>query len=178
VIQNLGTSLKHSGAGLNFQDFPGEDDNTIPSRPVDPSPARWEAASSAIPVVFRVGVAYDAVSAGANRLSLLGEFNEQYNNDPSFGGGAEWSWAPEDGPIAASVRGSYAFQPDNDIDTREENEFGESLSVDDEGMDGLNVGAGLRYNLTDSFQVRADYAWRHWGVLGSRNMFTFAFGWR
>jgi len=178
VIQNLGTSLKHSGAGLNFQEFPGGDDNTVPSRPVDPSPARWEAASSAIPVVFRVGLSYDVVSAGANRLSLLGEFNEQYNNDPSFGGGAEWAWAPEDGPIAASLRGSYAYQPDNSLSSREEREAGESLSVEDEGMDGLTLGGGLRYNLGESLQVRADYAWRHWGVLGTRNMFTVAFGWR
>jgi hypothetical protein len=44
-------------------------------------------------------------------------------------------------------------------------------------MDGMVFGGGLRYRFA-GYEARADYAYRHFGVLGSRNVFTFGFGWR
>lgn len=177
VIQNLGSGLKHTGSGLDFNSFPSSEDPNFPVRGVDPSPARFEAASAPLPVVFRVGVAYDVVSAASNRLSLLGEFNELYNNDPSFGFASEYEWAPQEGPLAVALRGSYAYQPDNAIASSEEDDFGGRTSVQDEAMDGMVFGGGLRYRFA-GYEARADYAYRHFGVLGSRNVFTFGFGWR
>ena len=41
----------------------------------------------------------------------------------------------------------------------------------------LALGGGLRFDVSD-YQVRADYAWRHYGQLGSRNVFSVSLGWR
>lgn len=177
VIQNLGSSLKHSGSGLDFNAFPISPDPSFPVRAVDPSPARYEAADAPLPVVFRVGLAYDVVSSAANRVSLLGEFNEHYNNDPSFGVASEYEWKPEDAPLSLALRGSYSYQPDNAISTSEDVAFAGRTSVNDEGLDGLVLGGGLKYQFA-GYQVQADYAFRHFGVLGSRNVFTFGFAWR
>lgn len=177
VIQNLGSSLKHSGAGLDFDAFPISPDPSFPVRGVDPSPARFQAADAPLPVAFRVGVVYDVVSAASSRLSMLGEFNEFYNNDPSFGFGAEYEFTPEATPLALALRGSYAYQPDNALTATEETNFAGYTTVDNENLDGMVLGGGLRYLLA-GYQVQADYAYRHFGVLGSQNVFTFGFAWR
>jgi hypothetical protein len=177
VIQNLGTTIKHSGSGLDFSTFPTSPDPNFPVQGVDPSPARFDAQTSAIPVVFRVGVAYDVLSAATNRLTLGGEFNEHYNNSPSFGFSSEFAWTPAEKPLAAALRASYAHQPDNDLSGEEAQTYAGATSVDNEGMDGLALGGGLRFNISD-YQVRADYAWRHFGVLGTRNVISFNIGWR
>lgn len=177
VIQNLGSSLKHSGAGLDFDAYPVSPDPSFPVRGVDPSPARFVAADAPLPVAFRVGVVYDVVSAASNRVSLLGEFNEFYNSDPSFGFGSEYEFTPEATPLALALRGSYAYQPDNTLSSAEEEAFAGYTTVSDENLDGLVLGGGLRYQLA-GYQLQADYAYRHFGVLGSRNVFTFGFAWR
>jgi hypothetical protein len=178
VIQNLGlTGLKHSGTGMNFEGFPQSPDPAFPVQGLDPAPARFEAQSSVIPVVFRVGVSYDVLSSAANRLTLGGEFNEYYNNQPSFGLSGEYAWSPENLPLAAALRGSYAYQPDNRLSSQEEVDFAGRTTASNEGLDGLTVGGGLNYS-TSNYLIRADYAWRHFGVLGSRNVFTLSFGWR
>jgi hypothetical protein len=68
VIQNLAKELKHSGSGLDFSSFPESPDPNFPEQGVDPAPARFEAQESPLPVVFRVGVAYDIISSATNRL--------------------------------------------------------------------------------------------------------------
>ncbi|HSJ32945.1 MAG TPA: PorV/PorQ family protein [Longimicrobiales bacterium] len=177
VIQNLGTGLKHSGSGLDFNAFPETEDPSFPTQGLDPAPARFEAHEWQLPVVFRFGVAYDVVSAATNRVTLCGYFNEHYNNAPSFGLSGEFAWTPADVPVSAALRGSYAYQPDNDLSSQEEVDFASSTSVDNEGLDGLAIGGGLNFNLSD-YAVKADYAWRHFGVLGSRNVFSVGIGWR
>lgn len=177
IIQNLGTTLKHSGTGMEFETFPESPDPNFPVQGVDPVPARFQAQSSALPVVFRVGVAYDLISAATNRLTLGGEFNEHYNNSPAFGVSSEWAWTPADLPIAAALRGSYAYQPDNDLSGEEERNYAGLTSVDDESLDGLALGGGLSFNVAD-YRVKADYAWKHFGVLGSRNVFSVGINWR
>jgi hypothetical protein len=178
VIQNLGTTLKHSGSGLDFVQIPESPDPDFPSQPVDPSPARYETQDAAIPVVFRVSAAYDVVSSATNRLTMLGEFNEQYNNKASFGFGSEFAWTPENAPITAALRGSYAYQPDNSLSDQEEQDFAGYNEVDGAGLDGLTLGAGLGYNLGESSRINLDYAWRNFGVLGARSVFTVGIGWR
>ncbi len=178
VIQNLGTTLKHAGSGLDFSAFPQSEDPDFPVQSVDPSPARFEAASFPLPVVFRVGLAYDVLSSSTNRLSLLGEFNEFYNSDPSFGFASEFEWRPADTGLTTALRGSYAYQPDNYLSDREEADFGSAAtSVDNVGLDGLTLGGGIAYRFA-GYEARADYAYRHFGVLGGRNVITVGFAWR
>ena len=177
VIQNLGTTLKHSGSGLDFSAMPESPDPNFPEQGVDPAPARFEAQESPMPVVFRVGVAYDVVSSATNRLTLGGEFNEHYNSSPAFGFSSEFAWTPEDAPVAAALRGSYAYQPDNSLSGEEEEEFVGATADENTGLDGLALGGGVLFNVSD-YRIRADYAWRHYGQLGSRNVFSVSLGWR
>lgn len=173
VIQNqlVGAPLKHSGSGLDFEDFPDSPPG-IPSTPLDPYPAKYEAQATPLPVAFRFGVAYDVVSRPGSRLSLMSEFNDVYNTESSFGFAGEYEWSPPDGPLSAALRGSYSYQGDND-----EADFNLTYGDDDVGMDGVVLGGGLKYRFA-SYEARVDYAWRHFGVLGARNVFSVSLGWR
>jgi hypothetical protein len=180
TIQNLdvlGIGLKHSGPGLGVDVDPISDDPTTPGNVgVDPARGQVEATEFPIPVVYRVGLAYDIMSAADRRLTLLTDFNEPYQTKPGFSIGGELAWTPADMPIGAALRGSYAYQGDNDFDERRGDPFDAQVDADKSGMDGINAGAGLSYKLSN-YQLRLDYAFRHFGVLGTRNAFTFALSW-
>jgi hypothetical protein len=175
VIQNLGGSLEHSGSGLDVGVFPVSDDPEAPVVNLDPAPGRFRAQSFPIPTTFRVGLVWDVLSTANNRVSLGGEFNEPNNTDPSWGFAGEYEWLPPEGSIGAALRGSYSYQPDNSVTTLEEQQQGPSLAADNKGLDGMALGGGLRWRFA-SYEARLDYTYRHFGVLGSRNVFTLAFG--
>jgi hypothetical protein len=176
VIQNLGSTMRHSGSGLDFGELPEDDD--IPVTAVDPFAARFLASEFSLPIAFRVGVSYDVLSSDANRLSLLGQFSEVSNvNQPGFGLAGEYEWSPVDMPLAVALRGGYDFQSDNSFNDTEEAEFEGAYDTDNgDGMDGLTLGGGLEYAIGD-LGLGFDYAYRHFGVLGSRNVFSVSFGW-
>jgi len=173
VIQNqvLGSGLKHTGSGLDFENYP-ESPPGVPSQPLDPYPARYETQASPLPVAFRFGIAYDVISSPSSRLSLMGEFNDIYSTESSFGLAGEYEWSPPDGPLSLALRGSYSYQGDND-----EAELGATYGDKNIGLDGVVLGGGLKYRFAN-YEARVDYAWRHFGVLGPRNVFTVSFGWR
>ena len=177
VIQNLGSTMRHSGPGLDFEELPDEG-GEVPVTAVDPFAARFLASEFSLPIAFRVGVAYDVLSSDANRLSLLGQFSEVSNiNQPGFGFAGEYEWTPVDMPLAVALRGGYDFQSDNSFNDTEEDEFAGAFDTDKgDGLDGLTLGGGLEYALGD-FGLGFDYAFRHFGVLGSRNVFSVSFGW-
>ena len=177
MLQNLGTPIEHTGAGLRQDVFPEPDDNNFPSTPLDPYAAEIQAAEWQLPVLFRVAVAHDVLSTDANRVSLIGQFTETNNNDAMVGFAGEYAWTPTDLPVGAALRGSYEFQPDNDWDGETSEELDEAYETDSsDSLDGLVLGGGLRYGLGD-LTAGFDYAWRHFGVLGTRHVFTVSFGW-
>ena len=177
VIQNLGSTLQHSGPGLQVDHMP-EDTDELPVTAVDPFAARFLASDFTLPIAFRVGVAYDVLSSDANRLSLLGQFSEVSNiNQPGFGFAGEYEWTPVDMPIEVALRGGYDFQSDNSFSSSEEAAFAGAADTENgDGLDGLALGGGLEYNLGD-YGLGFDYGYRHYGVLGSRNVFSVSFGW-
>ncbi len=178
MIQNLGSQIDHSGSGLDFTAFPGDpNDPNDPSANLDPAPARFRSQSFPLPTTFRVGLAYDVVSSEASRLSLLGEFNETNNTDPSWSFAGEYEWDQPTGRLAAALRLSYSYQPDNYLSSGEEAQFAGSIAVDDRGLDGLALGGGLRYRFAQ-YEGRLDYAYRHFGVLGHVDVFTLGFSLR
>ncbi len=180
VIQNLGSQLEHSGSGLDFEALPPSDDPEAPVANLDPAPARFRAQSFPLPTTFRVGLVYDLLSTQANRVTVGSEFNEQNNADPSWGFGAEYEWTQPDGPISAALRGSYSYQPDNVLGEGELADFrstGRIVAADNKELDGLALGGGLVYRFTD-YEARIDYTYRHFGVLGDVNVFTFGFALR
>ena len=170
VIQNLGGSLEHTGTGLDFLAFPDGD----PSANVDPSPSRFRAQAFPLPTTFRAGLAYDVVSTFNNRVTLMGEFIETNSTKPGWSFAGEYEWDNPNNAIAAALRGSYSYQADNYFSSEEEAQFAGAIEANDRGLDGLALGGGLKYRLSN-YEARLDYTFRHYGVLGSRDVFTFGF---
>jgi len=180
TIQNLdvfGIGLKHTGEGLSIPADPDTRDPGIPGDvAVDPANAEIQATAFPIPVVYRVGLAYDIMAGAERRLTLLGDFNEPYHTKPGFSVGGELAFTPTDMPFGAALRGSYAYQGDNDFAERRGDPFSAAVDNDDSSMDGITAGAGVSYKLSN-YKLQLDYAFRHFGVLGSRNAFTVGLSW-
>ncbi|MDH3297723.1 MAG: PorV/PorQ family protein [Gemmatimonadota bacterium] len=171
VVQNLGGTLSHSGDALRFRDFDGStNDPSLPDQRVDPIFAEIVTDGFPLPRLFRAGLSYDIVSGDNTRLTLLSEFVEANNTQPSFGFGGEFEWMSDVSPIGAALRGSYATQPDND-------DLGGLPCGCKDNLDGLGVGGGIFYQIADEYRVKFDYAFRHFGTLGSVDVFSVTFGW-
>lgn len=179
VIANLGTSLQHSGVGLDVSV------NRPPPPlqvdvPQDPQPARYQTESFNLPVVFRVALAYDFVSTAMTRVTVLGSFEQPNNSNPGGGGGLEWALTNiSQSGFSVMARGSYMYQPDNHFEASGQVSQGSGFSSaigDDRKLDGLALGGGLMYS-RDSFGLGLDYAYRHLGVLGGTNLFSATVYW-
>lgn len=169
TISNLGTELKHTGSALEIEttrDPPLGQGN----RAQDPVLARLTTTSFSLPTIFRVGLAYDFWNAPAGRLTLMSEFNQPNNNSASAAGGIEWALTDISGSgFSLVARGSYAYQPDNDI-TLTGAAFATTLDSD-ENKDGIALGGGIAY-ARGGFGLSFDYAYRHLGILGTANYFS------
>src|SRR5687768_18600929 len=77
TIQNLdvlGIGLKHSGSGLGVDVDPTSDDPGTPGNVgVDPARGEIEATEFPIPVVYRVGLAYDVMSSARSEERRVGK---------------------------------------------------------------------------------------------------------
>lgn len=167
MMLNYGTSLKQSGSVLNSGVSPLD-----PGMGVEDQPAQLRTSAFEPPTQFRVSIAYDVLASSNNRLTLLSEFFQPNDTDPGVGFGAEFNAQVTEG-LNAALRGSYAYQADNDATF--EGAFSSSAE-DDERFDGLAVGAGIGWQLS-SWNVGVDYAFRHMGVLPGVNMFSVKLGW-
>jgi hypothetical protein len=181
TIQNLdvfGVGLKHSGSGLSIPADPNTTDPGIPGDvSVDPARSQIDATEFPIPVVYRVGLAYDIMSSAERRFTLMTDFNEPYHTKPGFSLGGELAFTPESLPLGFALRGSYSYQGDNDLDQRRGENFSAAVDADNSSLDGINAGAGLSYRLGESYGFKLDYAFRHFGVLGTRNAFSLGLSW-
>jgi hypothetical protein len=176
VVANLGTDLSYSGDALNVES-PRDpaDPNTPPAGepPQLPQPAELSTKGFALPTMFRVAVAYDLITGETNRLTLLGDFNQANNNEAGFAGGAEWAMNRlGDTNFGVAVRGSYTYQPANNIEVDET----QTALGDEENLHGLAFGGGLNYGSPD-FSLGFDYAYKYMGVLGGTNFFSLSVGW-
>jgi len=172
TVANLGGALRHGGESLRFRDFNASGaDPSVPDQNVDPPFAENETDGFPLPRLFRIGLNYDVISGEAIRLSILGDFADANNQKPQFGFGGEFAWTSVDGPLGASLRGSYTTQPDNE-------DLGDSfIPATNVGMDGMAFGGGMFYRISDAYLVQFDYAYRHFGALGSVDAFTVTLGW-
>ena len=169
IVANYGTSLEAKGSVLNSDIDPIDDGMGVERQPVEMRTSAFEP-----PTQFRVGIAYDVMSASNNRVTVLSEFFQPNDSDPGFGFGAEWA-ATFSENFNAALRGSWSYQGDNAESNVSGAGFNSSAS-DSEGLDGLAVGAGVAWQL-GSWNVGADYAFRHMGILPSVNMFSIKLGW-
>jgi len=176
VIANLGSTLVHTGTGLdvnvNRPAPPGQED-----LPQDPQPARYQTESFGLPVVFRIGLSYDFVSSASSRLSVLGNFEQPNNANPTGGGGLEYALMDiGQSGFTVMARGSYDYKSDNNFKQDPTAEAGFTSTYPSEGLDGLALGGALAYARGDLF-ISLDYAYRHLGTLGGTNYFSATLNW-
>ena len=174
IIVNYGTSLKHSGPVLNTDVDPLDESMNVEVQPTVLRTSAFEP-----PTQFRVGIAYDAMSASNRRLTLLSEFFQPNDSDPGFGAGAEFMANVAEG-LSASLRGSFSFAGDNGGDSGGvSSAFSQSAFSSDNGkesLDGLALGGGLNWR-SGEWNVGVDYAFRHMGLLSGVHMFSVKLGW-
>jgi len=173
VVQNLGGSLRHAGDALRFRDFNGSTGEvSVPDQRVDPVFAEIVTDGFPLPRLFRAGLSYDVISGDNTRVTVLSEFVEPNNNKPYFGFGGEFEWMSPQSPIGAALRGSYTTQPDND------SALNGGLEAANSSKDGMGLGGGIFYQVADQYRIKVDYAYRHFGTLGSVDVFSVTFGWQ
>ena len=108
-----------------------------------------------------------AMDFGVNFHSEL--WNNPINQGAQCGMGGEFGWESLDSPIGGWLRGSYTTQPDNE-------DLG-GIDASNTGLDGMAFGGGLFYRIADRYRLQVDYAYKHYGALGSVDAFTFTIGW-
>jgi hypothetical protein len=177
VIQNLGSTIQHSGSGLDVtvRRAPPQGQEDLPQ---EGQPARLETKDFGLPIMFRVGLAYDFINSAASRVTVLGEFNQANNTNAGAGGGLEWALTNiGSSGFNVMARGSYNYQADNTLDPDAAVAgFATDLSSK-EGLDGLALGGGIGYNARNGFGLSVDYAFRHLGILGGTNFFSATIHW-
>ena len=171
-VLNLGSNLSYSGSALQVdagrEQIPGED-----PVPQNPQPSEFRTKDFPLPTVFRVGLAYDVITADNHHLTVLSDFNQPNNNGAGFSAGGEWMSQQLGGsPFGFALRGSYNFAPANNLDPV----ASPTALSDEENLQGLAFGGGLNY-ATDNFSLGVDYAWKYLGVLGGTNFFSITLGW-
>jgi hypothetical protein len=174
VLANLGSNLSYEGTGLrgevDREPIPGEDET-----PTLPQEATLNTKEFPLPTTFRVGLAYDVITGGNNRLTVLGDFNQPNNTTPGFAFGTEWmSTRIGNSNFGFALRGSYSYSGANGLDPVSQ----ETALNDEESLQGLALGGGLMFGQADGgFSFGLDYAYKYLGILGATNFFSFTLGW-
>jgi hypothetical protein len=174
VIQNLGTTLSHNGIALDAQVLRTGAD-TLPQQPAS---ASLKTKDWPLPIMFRVGLAYDLFQTTAGRFSLMGEFTQPNNSNPGFNFGGEYALGLGSSGFSLAGRVGMTYWPD-------ENTSADSTAATGAGFaSGLSnqlirwsAGGGLHYGRSGAFGFGVDYAYRSMGLLGGVNMFTFEVNW-
>ncbi len=177
VILNLGTNLRHDGSGLEAA-VPRVPPLGTQDIPQEPQPARLRASSWGLPVMFRVGVSFDVMTQGQNRVTLLSEFTQPTNTKPGAGAGLEFATTNVgNSGFSLAARGSYTIQPDNNL-TPDATAAGftSQQSTSAFSSDGLALGGGIAYG-RGTWKLGFDYAYRNLGPLGGTNFLSFSLGW-
>lgn len=176
VIQNLGSTLQHEGPGVETGVVPPPPLGTVPV-PREAQPASFRTKEFGLPVTFRVSVALDVVSMGANRVTVLSEFTQPNNTKPGASAGLEWaSTNLGNSGFSLAARGSYTINPDNQLDVGAGAGFTSGEKSGSFTSDGLALGGGIMYG-RGTVKFGLDYAWKSLGPLGSTNFFSFSLGW-
>ena len=179
VIQNLGSTLSHSGQALAtvVTRTPPNGNQDVPQ---EPATASLTAKSWPLPVIFRVGLAYDLFQTSAGRFSVLGEFTQPNNNAPGFNLGGEYGVSLGSSGFSVAGRASVTYWPDNNLsapDSGSTSYAGFSSTVGGTSQYRMSAGGGVYYRPSSGFGVGVDYAYRNLGLLGGVNMLSVGFTW-
>jgi len=105
-----------------------------------------------LPVVFRVGVAYDLVNSARNRLTLAADALHPNNNYEYINTGMQYRLSVKD--VAIQFRGGY-----------------KTLFLDN-STQGLALGFGMNFHLRGGSGLRFDYAYSDMNELGKVSNYT------
>jgi hypothetical protein len=176
VLQNLGSSLKHDGAGLNVA-VDRQPPLGTPQIPQEPQPSRLRSSGWTLPVLFRVSAALDLWSQGMNRVTVLSEFNQPNNTKPGAGVGLEWAGTNlGNSGFSLAARGSYTINPDNNVSDVNMGGLTSSFKSSSFTSDGIALGGGLGYT-RGTLHLGFDYTYKNLGPLGTTNFISFEVGW-
>jgi opacity protein-like surface antigen len=116
-------------------------------------PAELRTDAYSLPTSFRVGVSYSLIINEDNKVTFAMDAFHPNDNTESISIGSEWQFLN-----SFSVRGGYRdlFIPDSEA--------------------GLVLGAGVRVNVLESYNLRFDYAWADYGRLEQAHRFTISLG--
>lgn len=179
TIQNLGTTLRHTGEILDvnvLRPAPvGQQD-----QPQAPALATLRSKDWPLPTQFRVALAYDVFSTPMSRFSLLGQFTQPNNNEPGFGFGGEYDVQLGSSGFKLTPRASYTYQPANSMDPAAANDpayAGFQTGITN-GSFGLAYGGGISYRKGPrGFGFGVDYALKSFGPLGNTNIVSVGLTW-
>ena len=179
TIQNLGTNISHDGNVLDAQIIrnPPQGQQTVPQEPAN---GGLRTKSWQLPVGFRVALAYDVFATQMSRLTVLGEFTQPNNNNPTFGFAGEYDIKLGSSGFGLAPRVSWTYQPANNLNPAGPNDpnYAGFSSTASNGMDGFAAGAGLRWRKNpQSIGFGFDYAYRNMGLLGNVNTMSVGIMW-
>jgi len=116
-------------------------------------PAELRTDAYSLPTSFRVGISYPLIINEDNKVTFAIDAFHPNDNTESISIGSEWQFLN-----SFSVRGGYRdlFIPDSEA--------------------GLVLGAGVRVNVLESYNLRFDYAWADYGRLEQAHRLTISLG--
>ncbi len=143
-ISNMGPDLKFTGSDLDvpYDELTGEGSNSSIGAELKTTPY-------SLPMVFRLGMAYDVEMGPSSILTLSGELKHPSDNIQQGSFGAELGFSEK-----FFLRGGY------------------KLNYNEET---LAFGAGLSTFLSSSTNLVIDYAWQDFGRLSSTQKFSVGF---
>ncbi len=141
-ISNMGPSLQFSGSNLNFK-YQRDQDNTN----YDPVNASLATEGYDLPLVFRLGVAYDLLQTSMSTWTVTAEGKHPNDNMQQLSLGTEYSWNS-----TVALRAGYKFRYEEE---------------------GLTLGGGLLLSPAQDANLAVDYAWSDFGHLESVHRFSF-----
>ncbi len=142
-ITNMGADMKFTGNGL---EVPYSDSLTSDDSPVD---AELSTNPYSLPLMFRMGLAYDFTMGPKSVLTCSGEIRQPNDNERQGSLGAQYAFDDK-----FYLRGGYKFNYDEET---------------------LALGGGLRASLGQDTDLLIDYSWQDFGRLESAQRFSVGF---
>ncbi len=159
-MSNFGGDLAMSGSDLLQRvdidpNNPGGNKTLVANMKTDPWP---------MPLLFRVGVAMDAIKTEDVSLTVVGDALRPSDNDMSFNFGGEIGWHN-----MLFARGGYQSL----VTMNSQEQLGWRSSNSEQG---LSLGAGIKYATSDIGTLEVNYAFTKFGVFDNLSTFEVAIG--
>jgi len=145
-ISNFGADMKLTGRNLRttVDPDPQNDGN------FDRVPVEYRTKPYPLPQLFRFGLSYDRELIKNNSISIALDLLHPSTAEESINLGAEYGFFD-----VVFIRGGY------------QNLF------EQDAINGLTLGAGIKYRLQNRTGVALDYGWSDWGILTSTHKISF-----